>query len=115
MGSGGITRRGDLPDGCDCCGHDAEDCGMLEAGWVHDARLLAGGGTYCRSCAHLLRIVRLVEQCAWCESPMVEEELAEAQGWAYYADDIGDLHPCCPACLESRFGISGRDRLHRAG
>ena len=33
-----------VPDGCDCCGHDAEDCGMVSSGWVTDARLLVGGG-----------------------------------------------------------------------
>ena len=114
MGNTGITRGNDIPDGCDCCGHDAEDCGMLEAGWVRDAQLLAGGGTYCRGCAHLLRIVRLAEQCAWCERPMVAEASAEVEGWAYYADDIGELHPCCPDCLGDRFGISGKLHLRRA-
>jgi len=102
------------PEGCDCCGHDAEDCGMLEAGWVTDAGLLAGGGTFCRSCAHVLRIARLSEQCAWCEEPMVDEERAEARGWAYFADEIGDLYPCCPSCLAERFGIAGRFRLRGA-
>ena len=29
MGNGGWES---VPDGCDCCGHDAEDCGMLVAG-----------------------------------------------------------------------------------
>ena len=108
MGNGGIARGDDVPDGCDCCGHDAEDCGMLEAGWVRDSQLLAGGGTYCRGCAHLLRIVRLHEKCTWCEAPMVEEEAAEAQGWGYYADSLGALHPCCPGCLATRFGITDR-------
>jgi len=85
---------------------------MLEAGWVIDARLFAGGAAYCRMCAHLLRIVRLAEQCAWCEIPMVEEERAEDEGWAYYADDLGDLHPCCPGCLAERFGIDTRVCLY---
>ena len=102
-----------MPESCDCCGRDAEDCGMLEAGWVSDAHLLAGGGAYCRTCAHLLRIVRLPEWCAWCEAPMVEEERAEDEGWGYYADILGVLHPCCPGCLAERFGIDTRIRLHR--
>jgi hypothetical protein len=101
-----------VPDGCDCCGRDAEDCGMVAAGWVNEA-LFVEGGTYCRSCAHLLRIVRLAEQCAWCEAPMIEEAAAEARGWAYYADEIGELHPCCPDCLAGRFGIADRFRLTR--
>ena len=85
---------------------------MLETGWVCDSQLLAGGGVYCRACAHLLRIVRLNETCAWCEAAMVEEESAEAKGWGYYADELGDLHPCCPGCLAERFGIDTRVRLH---
>ena len=107
-------REGEIvPEGCDCCGHDAEDCGMLEAGWVTDAQLLPDGGVFCRACAHLLRIVRLDESCLWCAAPMVEEEAAEARGWAYYADDLGDLHPCCPGCLATRFGITARVALGR--
>ena len=107
-------RQGErMPEGCDCCGRDAEDCGMHEAGWVLDARLLASQGVYCRTCAHLLRIVRLTAQCAWCEAPMVEEERAELEGWGYYADDLGELHPCCPGCLAERFGIDTRIRLRR--
>ena len=36
-------RKGEaVPEGCDCCGHDAEDCGMLEDGWVSDAQLARG-------------------------------------------------------------------------
>jgi hypothetical protein len=84
---------------------------MLDTGWVSDAYLLAGGGAYCRACAHLLRIVRLAEQCAWCETPMVEEERADSDGWGYFADPLGDLHPCCPGCLAERFGITCRLRL----
>jgi hypothetical protein len=103
----------DVPEGCDCCGHDAEDCGMLEDGWVSDAQVLAGGGVYCLTCAHLLRIVRLAEECAWCEAPLVEEVGAESEGWGYFADEIGDLHPCCPDCMVAHFGITGRVRLRR--
>ncbi|MEO5632939.1 hypothetical protein [Gaiella sp.] len=109
-------KAGDVvPESCDCCGHDAEDCGMLENGWVSDAQFLAGGGVYCRACAHLLRLVRLEEECVWCDEPMVEEEAAEARGWVYYADEFGSLHPCCPACLARRFGITARVSLGRDG
>lgn len=87
---------------------------MLEAGWVRDARPLAIGGVYCPSCAHLLRIARLTERCLWCETPMVEEERAEQEGWGYYTDTLGALHPCCPGCLAERFGIDTRVRLHRS-
>ena len=37
---------------------------------------------------------------------MVDEEAAESQGWAYFADELGELHPCCPGCLAERFGIA---------
>jgi len=101
------------PDACDCCGHDAEDCGMLDAGWVYDTQLLADGGTYCRPCAHLLRLLRLPEECTWCGLPVVDEDDAEVAGWAYFADELGELHPCCPACLAVRFGITDRVRPRR--
>ena len=82
---------------------------MLETGWVSDARLLAGGGNYCPRCAHLLRIARLAEQCAWCEAPMVEEERAELEGWGYFADALGELASVLP-------GLPRRAlRHHRAG
>jgi len=114
MGSAGVEHGEGLPEGCDCCGRDPEDCGMLEEGWVDDAQFLAGGGTYCRACAHLLRLLRLAESCRWCGVAMVEEERAELEGWAYYADEIGILHPCCPGCLSELFGI--RERVsHRRG
>ena len=102
-----------MPDSCDCCGHDAEDCGMFEEGWVGDAEIIPGGGVYCRTCAHLLRLIRLDEACAWCNTPMIEEESAEASGWAYFSDELGDLHACCPACLAVRFGIASRVSLRR--
>ena len=102
-----------MPEGCDCCGHDAEDCDTLEGEWVSDAQLVVGGGDYCRACAHLLRIARLDEHCVWCEAPMIGEEAAEASGWMYFADELGKLHPCCPSCLAERFGITGRVSLSR--
>jgi len=86
---------------------------MLEDGWVRDSQLLAAGAAYCRSCAHLLRVVRHDEVCLWCGTPMIEEEAAEARGWAYYTDGLGDLHPCCPGCLAARFGITARVSLGR--
>jgi hypothetical protein len=103
----------DVPESCDCCGRDAEDCGMLDSGWVTDSELLADEGVFCRTCAHLLRIARVPERCAWCGAPLPDEETAEVGGWAFYADEIGVLHPCCPACLAARFGIAGRVRLRR--
>lgn len=86
---------------------------MLEVGWIRVVRPLAIGGAYCAPCAHLLRIARLTERCLWCETPMVEEERAEHEGWGYYANTLGELHPCCPGCLAEIFGITARVRLRR--
>ncbi len=86
---------------------------MLDWGWVTDPKLVAGGGMYCWGCAHLLRLVRVDEECTWCETPMGREEEAEATGWGYFANDLGELHPCCPACLASRFGIEARIMARR--
>jgi hypothetical protein len=107
----GIRKGAAVPEGCDCCGRDAEDCGMLESGWVSDAKIVAAGGVYCHPCAHLLRLVRVGEECTWCDTAMGEEESAETEGWAYFADELGELHPCCPACLAARFGIPARVSL----
>ena len=109
----GMEHGGELYEACDCCGRDAEDCGMSSALWVRDRSVLPDGGTFCRTCAHLLRIVRLAERCAWCQAPLVEEVRAESDGWGYFADTLGVLHPCCPACLAERFGITGRIRVRR--
>jgi len=98
----------EVPECCDCCGHDAEDCGMLEDGWVTDGQVVPGGGTFCRECAHLLRVSRRAERCAWCGGPMPDEEEAGRLGWAFFVDEVGDLHACCPRCLAERFGITGR-------
>ena len=87
---------------------------MLEAGWVKDRRLPESGGAFCLGCAHLLGIARLAEQCAWCQAPMADEAVAETLGWAYFANELGELHPCCPACLSGRFGIADRFRLRGA-
>ena len=94
-----------VPDACDCCGRDAEDCGMLDVGWVLDVRKFAFGGTYCRGCAHLLRLIRWSEQCAWCAMPIDDEDKAEEDGWRYYSNRLGELHACCPGCLTHHFGI----------
>jgi hypothetical protein len=87
---------------------------MLDAGWVSDAELISGGGVFCRECAHLLRIARRPEWCAWCNARMLEEDQGDSRGWAYFFDELGDLHPCCPGCLADRFGITRPARLRRA-
>jgi hypothetical protein len=103
-----MGETGERPESCDCCGRDAEDCGMADEGWVHDTEVLADVADFCRACAHLLHIVRLSEHCSWCGTALEGEEVAETGGWAYFADEIGTFHACCPPCLVQRFGISVR-------
>jgi hypothetical protein len=81
---------------------------MFEQGWVHDSEVLVQGADFCRGCAHLLRVMRLAEYCSWCGAALDNEEGAEATGWAYFADEIGTFHACCPGCLVARFGITVR-------
>lgn len=87
---------------------------MFEDGWVTEDELLVGGGALCLPCAHLLRIARYAERCAWCAVPLGDEAVAESQGWLYFADTLGELHPCCPVCLVERFGIAPRRGLRRS-
>jgi hypothetical protein len=47
-------------------------------------------------------------------APMLEEDQGDSRGWAYFFDELGDLHPCCPGCLADRFGITRPARLRRA-
>jgi hypothetical protein len=109
-----MGRVGDeLPESCDCCGHDADDCNMVERGWVWDTHLLPAGAVFCLDCAHQLRVARHPEWCSWCGQEMTEEERAETLGWAYFADEVGVLHPCCPSCLAGRFGITARVDVRR--
>jgi len=106
---------GEVPESCDCCGHDAEDCGMLDEGWVRDMELLDGPADFCRNCAHMLRVARYAEHCSWCGTLLDGEDAAETAGWAYFANEIGSFHACCPRCLAERFGIAARARRrHRA-
>ena len=48
---------GASPESCDCCGRDAEDCGMDEFGWLTREAGREYPGTYCLGCASLLGLV----------------------------------------------------------
>jgi hypothetical protein len=87
---------------------------MLDVGWVTDSELIPSGAVFCRECAHLLHVARHAEFCAWCDALMAEESRADALGWAYFTDDLGDLHPCCPGCLAERFHIASRVAVRRS-
>ena len=79
---------------------------MLEHGWVRDIHVLAGSADFCRRvrapASHLpaLRALLLVRGGARGRGRRGD------RGWAYFADEIGAFHPCCPGCLGQRFGIS---------
>ena len=91
-------NSGATPEGCDCCGIGAKDCGMIDDGWItRDARS-DFPGIYCIPCASLLRLVLWSEQCADCGMVADSESAAERDGWRYFADDLGQLVPFCPIC-----------------
>lgn len=73
---------------------------MGDLGWVvrEDGDDLSG--SYCLQCAAALRLLPWFERCAICEATVDDEEEAEQSGWRYFTDGHGDLHPCCPACVE---------------
>ena len=83
-------NSGATPEGCDCCGIGAKDCGMIDDGWItRDARS-DFPGIYCIPCASLLRLVLWSEQCADCGMVADSESAAERDGWRYFADDLGN-------------------------
>ena len=44
--------------------------------------------------------------CAECGRE-VDEQTAETEGWGYWSDGVGKLHPFCPACARSEFWHGG--------
>ncbi len=103
---GGYGERAEMPENCDCCGHDAEDCGMDEEGWVTREAGREFPGNYCFGCASLLRLVLWSESCASCGVEAESERAAERDGWRYFQDKLGQLVPLCPSCTASVFGIA---------
>jgi hypothetical protein len=95
---------GTPPEGCDCCGRDGEDCGMHEVGWVTRTLEAPFPGHYCLGCASTLRLVPWWERCVGCSVTIDDEEQAEAEGWRYYVNSLGELHPVCPSCLAQEAG-----------
>lgn len=104
----GDVFGGEVPEGCDCCGHDAEDCGMDEHGWLTREPGQEYPGTYCLDCASLLGLVLWSEHCTFCGIEAQSEAAAEREGWRYFADAWGKLVPFCAVCLASEFGIAPR-------
>jgi hypothetical protein len=90
-----------IPVGCDGCGRDAASAGMDQTGWTvrRDPQLFAG--VYCRSCASALGLLGSAVECADC-GRAVALRRAEAAGWRFYADAVGELHPYCPPCAVER-------------
>ena len=88
---------------------------MLETGWVTDDAAARGRGHVLpplrpsapdRPADRALRLVRGADG--------GREHGRGTQGWAYFADELGELHPCCPGCLGEQFGIADRFRLRGA-
>jgi hypothetical protein len=103
---GELKKTGDMPDNCDCCGRDAEDCGMDEHGWLTRDATNDFPGVYCVGCASLLRLVLWSEECVQCGVKADSETAAERDGWRYFADELGQLVPFCPVCVAVVFGIA---------
>jgi hypothetical protein len=97
-----------LPEGCDGCGRDAIAAGMARTGWTVRPSIAGFAGIYCASCAHVLSAVDLPVDCSRCERSVRDDEQAEASGWAYYEDVLGELLPFCPACADREFGAVRR-------
>jgi hypothetical protein len=97
---------GETPENCDCCGRDAEDCGMDDQGWLRRDATSGFPGVYCVGCASLLRLVLWSEECAQCAVRTDSESAAERDGWRYFADELGRLVPFCPVCTAMLFGIA---------
>lgn len=95
-----------VPESCDCCGRDAEDCDMDELGWLTRGPADDFPGTYCLGCASLLGLVLWSEHCTLCGREAASEEAAEREGWRYFADAWGALAAFCPVCVASEFGIA---------
>lgn len=102
----GNVFGGTTPESCDCCGHDAEDCGMEEFGWLTRDPGCEYPGTYCLDCASLLGLVLWSEHCALCGIEAVSAEATEREGWRYFADGWGHLVPFCAVCVAAEFGIA---------
>ena len=70
-------------------------------------------GTIAPGCAHLLRICQAGRTMRLVRGADGRGTSAEIEGWGYFADALGMLHPCCPGCLADRFGITAQLRLRR--
>lgn len=103
-------NKGEQPESCDCCGRDAEDCGIDEHGWVTRDDVKDLSGTYCLSCAAHLRLIRWSEECVKCGKPAASERIAQREGWRYFADALGRLLPFCPGCAEFELELSRPSR-----
>lgn len=97
----GAAEMGEAaPENCDCCGRDAEDCGIDEQGWLETEPESRLPGSFCLACAALLRLVPWSERCSSCGTRAASESAAERDGWRYFYDRLGQLLPLCPPCTD---------------
>ncbi len=90
---------GDVPEACDGCGRAAEASGMRSTGWAVRVAPANFEGVYCLECASALRLVPWWATCSDCGRASCDEAQAEKEGWRYFLDGMGELHPYCPSCL----------------
>ena len=102
MLEGGFEIVG-VPARCDGCGRDALDCGMIEEGFTVRLPPSDFAGTYCSSCAGVLRLVPTVIECINCSCEVDDDDRAEWEGWRYWSDADGVLRPVCPDCEEHEY------------
>ena len=94
------------PARCDGCGRDAGEAGMGEHGWVVSPLSAAVPGRFCLRCASALRMLDWFVRCVECGATTESESAAEAGGWRFFPDWLGQLEPRCAAC--SALAGSGR-------
>ena len=97
---GDVERR--LPAKCDGCGRTAAAAGMEELGWAESPLTAAVPGTYCLQCASALRMLDWFVRCSECGAIVESEAAAEAQGWRFFSDQLGQLEPSCGLCSAGR-------------
>ena len=102
MHEGGHVDRRRLPARCDGCGRTAADTGMSEHGWAVSPVTAAVPGTYCLECASALRMLDWFIRCTECGAVVESEATAEAHGWRFFPDQLGQLQPTCAVCSAER-------------
>ena len=92
-----------VPARCDGCGRYSTGSRMKQAGWAVRRDAAGFAGAYCLDCAEALHLLPSLLRCAECGQPVANDERAERNGWRYWSDGVGELHPYCPSCAAREF------------